>query len=238
MTLLDLEPQIFSEGTITQLPFIDFFANSKAQLPQVYQNAENMMATLSLISDQKQQLYLTILSLINVFNLNSIVSTNDSSPTGIYLEMLASCFNAPFTHGQEDYKIQNSIQNTVVFVNSRGYPSDFYNYFLYNGLNTYFTNANIQEDENATIFMNVPIVNTPLSPPNPFDIFVQNMNKLKGAGIDIIVSAQNIPFLQYGSLPTDVPPYEVAPGNAGLGVLLPDGQVIGGGFFSENTLIP
>jgi hypothetical protein len=235
MTLMDLTPQFFDSYSVTQLPSIDFYNYALSQLPQVYQNAPNFTQTLLFISQQKQNLYDIIRSLVNVYNLNDTgAGITPAPPYGIYLKMLAAVFNAPYTQGQEDNVISTSIKNTVCFVNSRGYPSDFYRYFYLNGLAGYFTNANIEEDGNASIFINVPVPDTPLTPPSPYQIFVNSMNKLKGAGIFIVVTGLNIPFFQLGSLPTDSPPYEVAPGNAGFGVLTPDGATINGGFFATS----
>lgn len=233
MATVDLKPQTFGENAVTQLPALDFFQYVKSQLPQVYQNAPNLMALLQVIATQKQYLYDVIRSLINSFNLNDTGKGSDSAtPSGIYAQMIASVFNAPYAQGSTDSEIIIAAQNAITFVNSRGTFSDFYRYFYINGLADSFTNANIQEDGNATIFFNVPVFNTPDNPPNPFEIFLTSMQKLKGAGIEIIANPANTTYFQYGSLPTDDPPYQVAPGNAGFGILQADGTtVINGGFF-------
>lgn len=234
MTLYPLIPQTFESGAITQLPEIDLFQFALAQVPSVYQNAPNFVGVLQNISAQKQILYETIRSLINSYNLNDEGDgTADATPEGVYAQMIASVFDAPYTQqSATNDDIINSTQNTVVFVNSRGYPSDFYDYFSLNGLDSYFTNENVEEDGNATIFFNVPIANTPDSPPNPLDIFQNATLKLKGAGIKVIIVGSNIPYFQYGSLPTDSPPYQVAPGNAGFGELRGN-LVQGGGFYKS-----
>lgn len=232
MTISNLSPQIFTNQMVTQLPAIDFFEYAKTLLPLVYQNAPNYMAAIKTISTNKQYIYDIIRSLVNSYNINDAGSGADSAiPTGIYLQMAASVFNTPYATGSTDEQILNAIQNTVLFVNSRGYPSDFQKYFLLNNLEGYITNYNIEEDGNATIVFNVPIISSPLNPPNPFDVFTTDMLKLKGAGIEVIIIAANVPYFQYGSLPTDSPPYQVASGNAGFGVLTNDGHAINGGFF-------
>ena len=231
MTTFPLSPQAFTSQSVTQLPAFDFLAYAKTLLPQVYQIAPNFMDVVEVISANKQYLYDTIRSLINVMNLNNSGSGDAASvPSGVYLEMLASIFNSPYTVGQADYLIANSIQNTITFVNSRGLTSDFYRYFALNGLATYFNNNGVEDNNNATIFFNVPIPNTPSIPPNPYQIFYTNMFKLKAAGVEILVESGNVPFFQLGALPTDSGP-PVAPGNAGFGILTPDGVVINGGFF-------
>lgn len=235
MALQALIPQFFFPTAVTQLPAIDFYAYAKNQLPQVYQNAPNFMAVVRVISNNKQYLYDVIRSLVNVYNLNNAGGgIENSTPYGVYLNMLASVFNTPINPSAAPYQILNAIQNTVIFVNSRGTPNDFFSYFANNGLESSITNENIEDDGNATIFFNVPVENTGTNY-NPYDIFVTDMAKLKGAGIEVIVTPGNIPFFQLGSLPTDTPPYQVAPGNAGFGVLKPDGRVVNGGFFS-NTI--
>src|SRR5208282_5387450 len=111
-------------------------------------------------------------------------------PRDIYLQMIASVFNAAYTQGSNNAVILNATQNAITFVNSRGYASDFYQYFQLNGLQGYFTNENVQEDGNATIFFNVPVENIPDDPTqaNPYQIFFTNMFKLKAAGIEIITT--------------------------------------------------
>lgn len=232
MSTLPLIPQAFDSNQITQLPAFDMLAYAKGLLPQVYQNAPNFMAVVQSIAAQKQYLYDVMRSLINVMNLNSVAGGERATPVGVYLQMLASIFNAPYTAGAADYVIFSSIQNAILFVNSRGLTSDFYNYFAANGLAGQFTNNNVEEDGNATLLFNVPVADTPSSPPNPFDIFTTAVFKLKAAGIETIIVPGNIPYFQYGSLPTDTPPNQVAPGNAGFGVLTPDGVVVGGGFYT------
>ena len=233
MTVSTLVPQTFGAGAATQLPQIDFYQYALSQLPQVYQNAPNFCAVLLAISTQKQKLYNIILSLINSYNLNDALKGSDpATPSGIYAQMIASVFNAPYTAGASDATIINATQTAVVFVNSRGYASDFYAYFALTGIASSFTNANVEETGNATIFFNVPIEDTPDLPPNPYQVFVNATLKLKGAGIKVVVgSSVNLPFFQYGSLPTDDPPYQVAPGNAGFGILQSDGSVDNGGFY-------
>lgn len=230
-----LQYQTFASGAVTQLPSINFYQYALSQLPQVYQNASNFCATLLVIATQKQYIYNCIQSLVNSYNLNDTGNgTASAQPSGLYAQMIASVFNAPYTSGATTATILNATQNAVVFVNSRGKPSDFYNYFSLNGLASSFTTENVQEVGNATIFFDVPVPDTPDSPPNPYDTFNNAMLKLKGAGIEILSIGQNIPFFQYGSLPTDSPPESVAPGNAGYGILDPDGTVRGGGFYWSN----
>lgn len=232
MALYELLPQNFIITEITQLPSIDFFNFARTQLPQVYQNASNFMGVLSTISVQKQKLYDIIRSLVNVFNLNNAGNGPDSAaPTGIYLQMLASVFNAPYSDGDSSLTIITNIKNAITFVNSRGRPSDFYQYFLINGLSQYFTNEGVEEDGNASIFFNLPISSVSTNPPTPVDIFLNSMNKLKAAGIEIFFTGSDISYFQPGSLPTDSPPFSTGPGNTGFGGLNSDGRVVGGGFF-------
>lgn len=234
MTTQTLLPQPFGPNAVTQLPAIDFYQYALAQLPQVYQNAPNFLAVITVISTAKQYLYDLIRSLVNSYNLNDTGEGDDSAePTGIYAQMIASVFNTPYTTGASDSDIINATQQVTTFVNSHGYPSDFYDYFLLNGFDGYFTNANVEEDGNATIFFNLPIQNTPSNPPNPYFNFINSTLKLKGAGINVILNTIQTPYFQYGSLPTDNPPYEVAPGNAGFGILEPRGDVINGGFYQS-----
>ncbi|MDE2292179.1 MAG: hypothetical protein KGL53_08860, partial [Elusimicrobia bacterium] len=105
MTTIYLEPQFFFPvEDVTQLPAIDFYEYAKGQLPQVYQNAPNFMATVRAISNNKQYLYNIIRSLVNVVNLNNTGNgTGDATANGIYLQMLASIFNAPYTIGSQPY---------------------------------------------------------------------------------------------------------------------------------------
>ncbi len=242
MAISDLNPQPFGPTAQTQLPAIDFYTYALSQLPQVYQNAANFCTVLKNSSARKQYLYDVIRSLVNSYNLNDTlattdpvtkISTDEAEPLGIYANMIASVFNAPYSISFSDKQILNATQNAVNFVNSRGTPSDFYNYFVLNGLESYFTNVNVQDNGNATIFFNVPVANNPTNPPNPYYEFTTNMLRLKGAGIEVIVNGANIPFFQYGSLPSDNPPYEVAPGNAGFGIIQAHNDVINGGFYQS-----
>ena len=252
MTIYPLLPQVFGTGAVTQLPEIDFFQYAKNQLPSVYQNAPDFMQVVMAISANKQQLYDIIRSLVNVFNLNDTGNTTfppapSAVPSGyldpdpnnvgqflpIFAQMIASVFGAPYDAGAASLDIINATQNVVNFINSRGQPQAFFNYFNLNGLAGNFTNANVIEDGNATIFFDVPIENNPALKPNPFDQFIFDMNKLKGAGIKIRVQSTPPPFFQYGALPSAGPPY-VAPGNLGYGVLQPSGVVAFGGFYSPS----
>lgn len=323
MSLLPLVPQLFGTTAQTQLPALSMYDSAYSQLPSVYQNAPNFIGVLQAISAQKQYLYDVIRSLINSYNLNDSLGSNNTdsaTPTGIYLKMVASVFNAQYFPDSTDATILNLTQNITNFVNSRGRPHDFFNYFDINGIGAYFTNLNVNEDGNATIYFNVPIAdivnpqstvqiqltvtalagagpytiptgwqatgysttapyltindytinatgiyyltlystdittNVPAagftngtavagltftvtnpSPSavvstNPYNVFVSNMLKLKAAGIKVVVNTFHIPFFQYGSL-TDPP--QVAPGNAGFGILQNNGKTINGGFFGS-----
>jgi hypothetical protein len=223
-------PQTFAEGAVTQMPAIDFYTYALNQLPQVYKNASNFCALLQVFADVKQSYYEVARSLTNVLNLNDAGNPDgtlpSAVPTGVYLQMCASYFNV----ATNNVTIPQ-IQSQICFVNSRGTVNDFYNYWKANGYADEFTNANVQEVNNATIFFNAPVPQDPMNPPNPFDIFLDAMSKLKGAGIEIIATSSiNIAYLQFGSLPSEDPPYEVAPGNAGLAVINPNGSITGGGY--------
>lgn len=322
-----LYPQVFPSTAVTLLPEIDFYDYAFQQLPLIYQNAANFCGMLKAISSQKQNLYDIIRSLVNVYNLNDAGNLNPQTvpsgkPTGVYLKMLASVFNSSYSDSYDDVQITSIIQQSVIFINSRGLPSDFYKYFVNVGMEYAFTNGNVEEDGNATIFFNVPVSNNPVSqsscniqiivnsapsppytipagwqvggiattspyvtinsytivgpgtyfvtvyssdsttviqigalnsgslipgvtftcmnigpaslaPINPYSLFVTAMSRLKAAGIYVIINATNIPLFQYGSLPEDSPPLAVAPGNAGFGILLGNGQVVNGGFYAS-----
>lgn len=235
---LDLTPQTFTDGAITQLPALDLYQYAFDQLPQTYQTAPNFIATLQAISVNKQYLYDVIRSFVNIINMNNIAGGNFSSfPTGIYTKMLAQLFNAPYNKTDPDFIILNSSQTASLIANSRGQPEDFYQYFSIKGISGFFTNEFIFEDNNATIYINAPIPNIISSDiPNPYQIFIVDMSKIKAAGIKIILNPSNIVYFEPGSLPTDSPPFQTGPGNAGFGVYLTKGVTVNGGFFS--SMIP
>lgn len=225
-----LIPQGFPSDAKTVVPNIDFSNLAKSLLPQIYQNAPNFMAVMLSIAILKQELYDIIRSLTNVYNLYSSDSDNANSavPKGVYLKMLATDLNASFSETDTDTQIFNSIVKRINFVVSRGSPISFYNYFSQNNLGGYFTNNAVQEVNNATIFFNVPVANTPLVTPNPYVVFEQDMFRLKAAGIKILVnSTVNIPYFQLGDLDGNV-----AAENAGFAGLDIFGQPLGGGFYS------
>lgn len=226
----DLNPQTFPDNAKTIVPSIDFLEFLKTYIPQKYQQAPNFMAIINSIAILKQNLYDIIRSIANIYNLYSSDSDTpfSATPQGIYLRMLASNVSAPFSDGDSDSTVFNSIVNRMTLVDSRGQPKSFYNYFTYNNLNLAFNNNGVQEINNATIFFNVPIPDNPLATPNPYQVFVQDMFKLKGAGIKIEVnSTVNIPYFQLADLSGNV-----GPGNAGFAGLDTRGQQIGGGFYS------
>lgn len=247
MTIYELTPQTFGPTAVTQLPAIDFYAFALSQLPEVYATATNFLALVKVVSDQKQAIYDIIRSLVNVYNLNDTGNTTtppgDSAvPTGVminnsswgpYIQMLASQFATPYSQGSSDPQIANAIKNNVNFVNSRGLPEDFFNYFKYNGFEAYFTNTNIQENGNATISFSMPINNTGPG----FQAFQTSVLKLKGAGIKVVVHPLTVSLFQYGKLPSDSGP-DVAPGNLGFGILQFNGDVINGGVFSSQIPPP
>lgn len=225
----DLNPQVFTTGAVTILPVLNFFELAKARLPQIYQNAPSFMAIIFIIATIKEEIYRIIQSLCNVYNLYSSRSINASiaTPRGVYLRMLARDLNADFNSTDSDSIVFTSIVKRINFVVSRGQPVAFFNYFEQNNLSGYFTNDTVQEVNNATIFFNVPIPNEPLVTPNPFTVFVEDMFRLKGAGIKIVVnSSENIPFFQLADLNGNV-----APENAGFAGLNVFGQPLGGGFY-------
>lgn len=230
-----LEPQVFLDGAVTQLPAIDFYQYALDNIPSIYTVAPNFSSILKATAQQKQYIYDIIRSFVNVFN-RSNPNTNPLAPAipqGVYLDLLAVALNAQYTALALSVSTYNAVQNTVSYLNARGRISDFQTYFENNGLGQYFNNSNVFVDPNLTLIFSLPIPNTPLNPPNPYAIFVTSMSLLKAMGVEVVVVGANVPLVQYGSLPTDVPPYQVAPGNAGYGVLLENGEVINGGFFTS-----
>lgn len=228
-----LIPQLFLKGQTTQLPAINFFDLGYNLLPSVYRNASNFVSVIRTISDQSQYIYDVIRSLVNVVNLNSPTSqdASQSVPVGVYLHMLASLFGVQLNVDSPVDTTIGRIRNKILFVNSRGRISDFYNYFVSNGLISSFNNDSVEEIGNATLYFQVPFIDDPLASPNPINSFIQDMNNLKSAGIKIIVFGETIPYFQLASLPTDDPPEAVEPGNAGFASLTPGGDAINGGFF-------
>jgi hypothetical protein len=225
-----LEPQVFHPKSVTQLPAIDFYEYGYNQLPSIYRQAPNFLALLKVISDRKQYIYDIARSFVNVFNLNNTDGnpTYPAFPQGVYLDLLATAFNAQYNALALSTSTYNAIQNTVSYINARGRIKDFEVYFRNNGLGDYFNNDHIFLDPNATLVFSVPIPNTPLNLPNPYAIFTTSMSLLKGMGVRIETVGANIPLFQFGAPPGN----QVAPGNAGFGVLLLNGEVINGGFFS------
>ena len=229
MTNQNLNPQFFPDVAKTILPNLDFYELAQKKLPQIYNNAQNFMGIIFSIATIKQQIYDIIQSLCNVYNLYSSTSKSPTiaTPQGVYLRMLATDLNAPFSNEDNDSTVFSSIIKRINFVVSRGQASSFFNYFSQNNLSGFFNNSTVQEINNGTIFFNVPIPNTPLVTPNPFSVFSEDMFKLKAAGIKIIVnSSANIPYFQLADLNGNV-----APENAGFAGLNVFGEPFGGGFF-------
>lgn len=229
-----LTPQLFTDESKTVLPAIDFYEEAQKRLPQIYNSAVNFMGLIFSAATIKQEIYDIIRSLCNVYNLYSSTSDNQNSavPAGVYLKMLARDMNAPFSESDTDGQIFTSIVKTINLAISRGRPRDFYNYFEQNNLSGYFNNSAVQEVGNATIFFNVPIADNPLLQINAFEVFKEDMYRLKAAGIRVdINSTINIPYFQLADLDG-----KVAPGNAGFAGLNAFGQPLNGGFF--NAQIP
>lgn len=224
----DLNPQYFPPGTVTLIPELDFVEYAKSFLPNIYQSAPNFMYLITSIAEIKQQIYNTIRSLCNIYNL---YSSGDGQtydmPSGIYLKMLAASLNAPFSDADTDETIQVAIYNRLSLVNSRGQPLSFFQYFSQNGLGGSFTNDHVQEVGNATIYFNVPVQDDPGITPNPLDVFFNAMERLKAAGVKIFVnSLVNTPYFQLADING-----EVDPGNAGFSTLDEFGNPEGGGYF-------
>lgn len=227
----DLNPQFFPDDAKTLIPNKDFFVLAKEKLPQIYQLAIDFMGLIFSIATIKQGIYDVIQSLANVYNIYSSTSDNPAVavPQGIYLKMLATNFGANFSEGDSDSVIFTSIINRITSVVSRGSAETFYNYFSQNNLGGQFTNLNVEETGNATIFFNVPIPDDPLLSPNPFQVFKEAMFRLKAAGVKVVInSTANIPYFQLADLNGNV-----GPGNAGFAGLDAFGQSFGGGFYTS-----
>lgn len=221
----DLFPQTFDPDALTLLPEINFFVEASNKLPQVYQNAPNFMAQLKVICDRKQFIYDIIRSLVNVFNLNSSDGFTPATPTRIYLEILASNITAPFSVGDLDIVILNSIRNRINFVNSRGKIDDFYRYFVLNSFGSNFTNSEVIEEGNATLNITVPL--NPTGTPDPLTVFQYDMFKLKAAGIEINVNPTNPPMFAFSTLSGP----DKFPNTKGFATLDARRNATGGGFY-------
>lgn len=226
-----LEPQIFPDQAVTLLPALDFLGIAKQNLPQIYQAAPNFMGIISATATIKQYLYDVIRSLTNIYNLYSSRSPNatDATPSGPYLRMLATNLDASFSDTDTDAEVITAIVRKTNFVVSRGQPKDFFSYFEQNSLAGNFNNVSVQESNNATIFFNVPVPNLPLMTPNPFDVFIASMQRLKASGVKIsAVSSIDIPYFQLADLDENV-----GPDNAGFAGLNFYGRPVGGGHFKS-----
>lgn len=223
----DLQPQVFSLGSNTVVPAVDFYAVANQILPDKYRMATNFMAIIKVISDQKQYLYDVIRSLTNVYNLYSSRNTvpGGTQPTDVYLRMLASDAGAPYDSNAINSDIADAVSNRFTSVSSRGTIKAFYDYFEYNELGGYFNNSTIQEDGNASILIIVPINNS--GSPNPFLVFQQDIFRIKAAGIYIVSQPAVIPYFQYADLLGNV-----GPGNKGYAGLTERGNTIGGGYYT------
>lgn len=231
MTNQPLTRQSFPSTAVTIVPALNFFQQALNILPGFYKAAPKFIQAIFYIASVKQSIYDIIRSVANIYNLYSINSQNpdDATPKGIYLRMLAVQVNAPFSEVDDDSTVTNSIINRINYVVSRGTPLSFFNYFNFNSLGGYFNNVSVQETNNATIFFNVPVPNNPLINPNPFELFRENMERLKAAGIKIVInSTLNIPLFQLADLYGNV-----APENAGFAGLDVFGEPVGGGFYKN-----
>lgn len=220
-----LEPQIFDEDAETLVPAYDFFEESKKTLPQIYLNAEKFMDSLKAILSRKQYLYDAIRSLVNVYNLNSSDVFTKSTPTGVYLEMLASNTNTKFTAGATDTELLEVIGNQLTFVNSRGNFADFYRYFAINNLSSYFNSDNVKEVGNATLSIKMPVSSGGV--PDALTVLIYDLFKLKSAGIEININQTEPDYFAFSILDNPVTPARTA----GWATIDSRGIVSGGGFF-------
>lgn len=229
MTNRQLDPQIFPTDAVTLLPEIDFYQVAFDSLPQVYKNAPNFISFLQQICIQKQYIYDVIRSLVNVYNLNSSDGFAPATPSGIYLEMLASNLTAPVSENENAQALLSAINNRIGFINSRGRPKDFYTYFRINGYGNYWNNTSIIEQWNATISITLPL--PPMGSPDPLDAFKFDMFRLKGAGIEINTESTEAALLTFSKITGGTPVYN--PAGLGWGIQEPRGNVVGGGYFKR-----
>ena len=231
LTPQPLIAQEFSDECVTLVPKIDFSTLVTQTLPMIYQNAPNFMGMMFSTAILKQEIYDIVRSLANVYNLYSSGNVGDevSRPVGPYLKMLATDLNAPFNSVDDDATITQSIINRINSVASRGKPADFFNYFAQNGISSYFTNYYVEETGNATVFFYVPIEDDNLLVPNPIQVFKQNMEKIKAAGVKLVITSNvDVHYFWLAGLAGELP----ANGStfAGLNIF---NEPLGGGFFKS-----
>jgi len=228
MANLPLLPQNFDLDSKTVLPTINFYERAKSTLPQVYLNAPDFLSLLKVICDAKQQIYDIIRSLVNIYNMDNSDTLTDSTPSGVYLQMLANNLSAPFVLNppDSDQTIFLSVRNRTTFVNSRGLFNDFYRYFVLNGFADEFNPEGVKEVGNATINMTVPLPGSGV--PNPLTKITYDMFRIKSAGIEININPGVIFYFGFSNLDE---PSSLNPTSQGWGNRDPRGVVTGGGFF-------
>jgi len=225
MASVELEPQVFDPNAVTDIPERDFFELIKARLPLIYKDSVKLMAVIEEIAKIKQKIYDNCRSLVNAYNLFNSGGGVDAKPTGVFLKTLASDFGVFYGENDTDEQVAQKILTQLNLVVTRGKAIDFFNYFVNHGLENDFNNTSVQEIGNATLLFNVPIINDPLQYPNLFLKFINDMERMKGAGIKIsAVSQENVPWFQFSNIAG-----EVDEGNAGFASLNIFGQAELGG---------
>ena len=220
-----LLPQDFGVNDDIALQKKDLYHDLFNKLPHIYKSAENFTGICKVFTNIFQYLYDIIRSICNIPNWNS----DTDPPEGVYLRMAARLMCVDYNDSDTDQQIYTKLKIKACIINSRGRPKDFFNYLSTAGVLpasiepiTYIGNATITVTVNA---------DTDFSPPalySQYDYVVGDLQQIKGAGIKIEVIPQNPKvFCLSGE-------NGYAANGAGFGVILENGSVIGGGFFSLN----
>src|ERR1700679_2742820 len=219
----DLQPQEFAQNAVTALPAIDFYQLYVNQLPQLFQAAPNFLAFVKSQTDYSQYLYDIIRSLLNIYNIDS----ESNPPSGAYLQMLANDYAVIINPTDTDPIIKQNIMKRITLSISRGSVNDFANYFNENQIMT-MNNTNFVLTGNATISITVPASAIPVPPSSysQLELITEDLEKIKAAGIKLIVDSTNPPLFGYlGDGGTQ-------PNVLGYGIRQSDGSIVGGGHYS------